>query len=133
MSTTYNTRTLQACAKRLRHVLTKTPQAKWQVVWRFREGFRLQIEGEHHEPTGWITHGNVLTIGDVKELEWDTKENRANDIAADALGYTVEYRPQDLNDEQLRFLAQQIDYLQIAELAQTVLRDRTTKRMREAC
>lgn len=130
---TYNQRTLTACAKRLRHVLTKSPKAKWQVVWRFQEGFRLQIEGEQHEPTGWITHGNVLTIGDVVELEWDTEENRANHIAADALGYTVEYRPQDLSDEQLRFLAQQTEFITVAELAQAVLRDRAAKPYLRAC
>lgn len=133
MSITYNTRTLQACAKRLHHVLTKTPQAKWQVVWRFQEGFRLQIEGEQHEPTGWITHGNVMTIGDVKELEWDASQDRADEIAANALGYTVEYRSHDLDETQLRFLAQQTDYLQIAEHAQSVLRSRAAKPYLRAC
>lgn len=130
---TYNQRTLIACAKRLAHVLSRDPKAKWQVVWRYREGFRLQIEGEQHEPTGWITHGNVLTIGDKIELEWDSTPERSERIAAEALTYTLQYRPQDLDEDSLHFLAGQTDYPQIALQAQDLLREQALKRFTRAC
>ena len=127
----YNLRTLQACAKRLRHVLATTPEANWTVVWRFQEGYRLQVEQEIHEVTGWITHSSLG--GTVQEIERDTRiEDRADEIARESLYLTVKHNPDHLDIDQLRILAAAEDMPEVAALAQTRLRTRTERISRNA-
>jgi len=119
----YNLRTLRACAKRLRHVIDTAPDTNWTVVWRFQEGYRLQVEQEIHEVTGWITHSSLG--GSLAEVERDTRiENRADEIAEETLFLTVKHNPDHLDIDQLRILATVKDMPRVAALAQTRLRTR---------
>lgn len=104
MKETYNTRTLAACAKRLRWMKDTLPEMpQVDIIWRFREGFRLQVAGEHHEPGGCLAFmgvedrvreiGNVLNSGDAEQAGWDCLKELI-DCAADKFA-----------DADLRFLA----------------------------
>jgi hypothetical protein len=127
----YNLRTLRACAKRLRHVIDTAPDTNWTVVWRFQEGYRLQIEQEIHEVTGWITHSSLG--GSVQEVERGTRiEDRADEIAKEALFSTIKYNADHLDVDQLRILAAAQDMPDVAALAQTRLRTRTERLSRNA-
>lgn len=126
---TYNTRTLAACAKRLRYLTDKSKAAgtkapRWTVVWRYREGFRLQVLGEDHEPGGWETHSNITSIHGLREIERDLKLNRADEIAGDSILETLRQQPADIDNESLRFLATLEEEIDIARAAQDVLHHR---------
>lgn len=107
MSTTYNHRTLTACAKRLRWITERNKPSDmpaWAIVWRHEEGFRLQLEGEKHEHDGWITYG-PLGISTIEEVERDLHLGRADKIAEEALELCIDEQPEDFTDEQLRALS----------------------------
>lgn len=102
LNATYNTRTLAACAKRLRHIQAKDghlPQGI--VVWRYSEGFRLQLAGEEHEPGGYVQYN----ASNIERIEQTLEENLADDKARIALGALLETEPQEFTDPQLRYLS----------------------------
>ena len=118
LNATYNTRTLAACAKRLRHIQAKDghlPQGT--VVWRYSEGFRLQLTGEEHEPGGYVQYN----ASNIERIEEALKQNQADDKARIALGALLESEPHEFTDPQLRYLSMNTDipsiYAQTAFLA----------------
>jgi hypothetical protein len=99
----YNTRTLAACAKRLRYILSLDPKTPCQIVWRYTEGFRLQLWNEVHEPTGCIwmreaQHG-------LPFIERTLEQDRADQEARDNLGALLECSPHELEDAELQHLS----------------------------
>lgn len=105
LNATYNTRTLAACAKRLRHIQGRDghlPQGS--VIWRYSEGFRLQLEGEQHEPDGW----RCFNASNIERIEQVLNDNQADDKARIALGALLEKAPQEFTDIQLRYLSMDI-------------------------
>jgi hypothetical protein len=103
-TTTYNPRTLAACAKRLRWIQERGGNDLWAVVWRHEEGFRLQIHGEQHEHTGWIAYGPLVS-SKLEDIERDLKLGRADEIAEESLELCLDEQPEDFTDEQLRTLS----------------------------
>ena len=108
-TTTYNTRTLAACAKRLRHLeATLTPMPEWTIVWRWREGYRLQLAGEHHEPGGcqWMD-GSTDPYGHDRtaEVEQALAKGTADQEAYDCLEALLETAPQEFDKASLIHLS----------------------------
>lgn len=123
---TYNTRTLAACAKRLRHIQSAAPAMPgWAVVWRLQEGFRLQVAGEIHERDGWIYASSVWGGPRPAEIARDVELGRADEIATECLRGTLKHQPEDLTLDQLHHLARCEDNTEIAAAAQQRIRERT--------
>lgn len=101
---TYNTRTLAACEKRLRWMrgtLPAMPQA--DIVWRFREGFRLQVAGEAHEPGGCLAFGDAHER--IDEITRALDKGQAEQDGWDCLHASLECAPQGFTDADLRHLS----------------------------
>lgn len=99
---TYNQRTLAACAKRLRYLQSTDghlPQGI--VVWRYTEGFRLQLDGEQHEPDGC----RCFNASNIDSIENALTDNQADDKAQIALSALLEVAPEEFTDQALRYLS----------------------------
>ena len=108
MKDTYNTRTLAACAKRLRWMTNELDtMPTWSIVWRWREGFRLQIDGEQHEPGGclWMDGTDPYGRDRTTEVEDALAKGQADQAGYDCLSALLECTPEAFDDESLRHLS----------------------------
>lgn len=101
---TYNTRSLAACVKRLRWMQQALPtMPECEIVWRFREGFRLQVAGEHHEPGGCLAYGDAHER--IAEIGRALDKGQAEQNGWDCLNASLECAAEEFTDADLRHLS----------------------------